>query len=429
MRGKIFILSILLALFASSALAASDELRRELEEQIRQKEAEIEEYRQSITENKQQERTLQNEIQLLENEISKVYLEIKQLDLNIQQSTLNIEEIDAKIIGIEEHIGEQKVLLAEYIRIIAHRDRETLLDVILKNDSFSDLFDEINALENVQANAHATLASIRDLKVQLLGEREELENERQAQNQLKSLQLVQKRTVERKQWQKEDLLDKTQGEEHRYQEMIKGAEKDIAHIKEQMILLERYNLTLTDVVEHAIFAASRTGIRPAFLLGVLEAESRLGLNVGTGNWEDDMYLCYQRLGYLTRASKEKTAFFQICEGLGLNPNLQPVSAEPWYGCGGAMGIGQFMPTTWLAYQDDTAAVTGHNPPSPWDPRDAFVAAAIKLSRGGADQRTEYGERMAYAKYLAGSRWKRWMYHNVVNYVIRLTGNFQEEYFN
>ncbi len=141
-----------------------------------------------------------------------------------------------------------------------------------------------------------------------------------------------------------------------------------------------------------------------------------------------MYQCYRRLGYITRAEREKNAFLQICQELGLDPDLQPVSAEPWYGCGGAMGVAQFMPTTWLAYRDRVAGLTGHNPPNPWDHLDAFTAAAIKLADGGASQRTEIGERHAYAKYLGGSRWRRWVYSKVTDYVISLANNFQQQYF-
>jgi len=241
--------------------------------------------------------------------------------------------------------------------------------------------------------------------------------------------MVQKYSVESKQDQKENILNKTKGEEQLYQQMIQGAESDIVFIKEQLSLLNRYNITINEAVQYAIFASSKAGIRPAFLLGVLEAESRLGLNVGSGNWKKDMYQCYRKLGYLTTAEKQKKAFLQICESLGINPDTQPVSAEPWYGCGGAMGVGQFMPATWLSYADRVADLTGNNPANPWNHKDAFMASAIKLSQGGADQRTEYGERMAYGKYLGGSYYKKWMYHSVTNKVINLANNFQKEYFN
>lgn len=424
---KIFLLVCLVFPLVGQANSV-DELRESLEEQIRQKQEEINQHQEKIKENQQQANTLQNEIHLLESQIGKIQVEIKQIDLVIRRSDLNIGEIDGQIGVLEEKAGQEKELLAEYLRILDRYDQETLLEVVLKNDRFSDFFDQINALETVQDRAQTVLASLVEIKIELEADREKLEQEREEQNRLKSLQLIQRKAVESKQWQKEDLLDKTKGREAEYQKMIQGAEKEITYIQEQLSLLEKYNLTLEEAVGHAIFAASKTGVRPAFLLGVLEAESRLGLNVGTGNWYKDMYQCYRSLGYITKAEREKTAFFQITRELGLNPDNQPVSAEPWYGCGGAMGIAQFMPTTWLAYRERVAGLTGSNPPNPWSHRDAFMAAAIKLSDGGASQRTELGERTAYAKYLGGSSYKKWIYHQVTNYVIQLTNNFQQQYF-
>lgn len=423
----VLLLIFLIAPFFIQA-ASTEELRKELEKQINQKQQEINQHQQKIQEKQQEARTLKNEIQILESQIDKIRLEISQINLSIQKSNLNIKELDRQIAQLENKIDEKREVLAEYIRTIARYDQETLLEVILKNDKFSDLFDELNALESVQEKIQSVLAAVQELKGDLEEEKAELEDEKEGLNYLRSLQMVQKRNIENKQDQKEVLLRRTRGEEQRYQELIQGAEKEIAFIKEQLSLLERYHLTLEEAVGHAIFAASKTGIRPAYLLGVLEAESRLGLNVGTGNWQKDMYQCYRKLGYITRAEKEKNAFLRICQELGLNPDLQPVSAEPWYGCGGAIGVAQFLPTTWLAYRDRVAQLTGSNPPNPWNHRDAFMAAAIKLSDGGANQRTELGERTAYAKYLAGSRYQRWIYHSITNYVIQLANNFQKEYF-
>jgi len=424
----LMLLFLFIPLFIQAAVTDAEELKRDLENQIKQKQQEINQYQDKIGENQQKAKSLQNDIQILEDQISKIQLEVNQIDLTIQKSTLNIQGIDGQIGDLQDRVNEKRELLAEYIRTMAQYDEETLLEVILKNANFSDFFDQLNALENVQEQIQSILAVVQELKQELQVQKDELEDERMEQNRLKSLQLVQQRGVKNKQWQKEDLLDKTQGEEYRYQQMIQGAEKDIAYIQEQLSLLERYNLTLEEAVQHAIFAASKTGIRPAYLLGVLEAESRLGLNVGKGTYMKDMYQCYRGLGYITRANKEKAAFESICQELGLNAATQPVSAEPWYGCGGAMGVAQFMPTTWLAYKDQVAGLTGNNPPNPWVHKDAFMAAAIKLSQGGADQRTEIGERTAYAKYLAGGRYQRWIYNKVTTYVINLANNFQQQYF-
>jgi len=410
------------------AISDTEQLRQELQNQINQIQGQIGQYQEQIQENQAKAKTLQNEINILEGQIKKAELEIQQTRLSIQETDLNIGQIQAEIDELDLEIGHQKTLLAEYIRIIAQYDQESLLEIILKKENFSDFFDEMNSLETIQEGIYAALEEIKDLKKEWEEERKELENQRNEQYQLKALQEIQRNSVENKQGQKENILRQTKGQEKLYQQMITGAEKDIEFLKKQLSLLERYHLTLQKAVEHTVFASSKTGIRPAFLLAVLENESRLGLNVGTGNWREDMYQCYRSLGYLTRAENEKNAFFQICQELGLNPDTQPVSAEPYYGCGGAMGIAQFMPTTWLAYKSRVANLTGHNPPNPWDPRDAFTAAAIKLADGGAYQRTEYGERSAYAKYLAGGRWQRWLYSEIVNDVIRLAADFQRQLF-
>lgn len=428
---RIIVIFLCILLFPLAAKTASDteKLRQELQRQINELQQKVDECQKNIGQKQEQAQTLKNEISVFENQINQIQYEIKQIDLSIQESTLNIQEIDKKIDDLEGQIEQKRVILAEHIRAVEEYDRETLLEIIFKKDNFSDFFDEINSLENAQKGVQGVLINIRGLKTDLDVQKEDQEAEREQQYQLKSLQTIQKKAATRKQDEKENLLKKTKGEETAYQKIVQGVEKDIIHIKEQLSLLDKYNITLEEAVQNAILVGSKTGLRPAYLLGVLEAESRLGLNVGTGNWKKDMYECYRKLGYVTKAEQMKNAFSQICGELGLNPDLQPVSAEPWYGCGGAMGVAQFMPTTWLAYKDRVATLTNHTVPSPWNHLDAFMAAGIKLADGGANQRTEEGERMAYGKYLGGANWQKWIHHKVTNYVINLAANFQEEYFN
>lgn len=408
--------------------ASTDNLKRDLENQIRQKQEEIAQHQQSIQTSQQKAKTLNNEIQIIENQIKKIKAEVEQLDLIIQESALNIQEVDIQINILEDKIDQKKDLLAEYIRTIARSDQESLLEVILKNEKFSDFFDEINALESAQEKIHSVLSAVRAVKEELSGERQNLEEERIAQGRLKSLQLAQKRTVENKQWQKEDLLNKTRGEERLYQQMIQGAQEEIVFIKEQLVLLEKYDLTEEEMIRSAIFAGAKTGIRPAYLLGVLENESRLGLNVGTGDWRTDMYQCNLNRGYITMAKNLKNAFLQICQELGLDPDSQKVSAKPgaYKGCGGAMGIAQFMPTTWLAYKDRIAAMTGNNPPNPWVPVDAFTASAIKLAAAGARAQTYEAERKAYAIYIGGKYWRGLL--SIAGRALLYADGFQKQYF-
>jgi len=421
-------LLIILATPLFTQAAGLDDLKQDLENQIAQKQQEIDQYQDSINQNQQKSKTLKTDIKILEDQINKVKLEINQIDLVIQKSTLNIQGVDEQIDDLEDQIDQKKDLLSEYIRTVAYYDQETLLEVILKNKKFSDFFDELNSLENIQEQIQNILIAVHELKGELQEQKDELEGQRNVQNRLKTVQLSQKRNVENKQWQKEDLLDKTKGEEILYREMIQSNQKEINYIKDQLTLLDKYNITLDDAVQNAIYAGSKTGIRPAFLLGVLENESRLGLNVGTGNWKTDMYQCNINRGYITMGNNLKNAFLQITQELGLNPDLQKVSAKPtaYTGCGGAMGIAQFMPTTWLAYKDRISALTGNNPPNPWNFKDAFTASAIKLADAGANQKTYEAERKAYAIYVGGKYWTGLL--SVAERAMTYAAQFQKEYF-
>ena len=288
----------------------------------------------------------------------------------------------------------------------------TLTEILFNNESLSDFFNYINDLENTQDNLKITIQSIKKLKSDLENRQVSLEEKKTDLEHLIGIQAVQKKSLNVNKKEKDTILKETKGQESKFQELIKRSQKDIEKIREQLTFLQQHGITAEDAVKNAQLAAIRAGIRPAFLLAILEIESRLGQNVGTGNWKDDMYECYIRLGtkyypnrkayYLKRAETEKNAFFAIIGKLGLNPDSVKVSREPNYGCGGAMGPAQFIPSTWIAYEEEVARLTGHNPPNPWSIEDAFMASAIKLAKGGADKKTKTAESGAARAYIGGS---------------------------
>ena len=161
-------------------------------------------------------------------------------------------------------------------------------------------------------------------------------------------------------------------------------------------------VTFGQALEIANYAQSQTGVRAAFLLAILTQESNLGKNVGTCNRAGDPPSKSYKV--VMKPDRDIPPFLEVTASLGMDPDTTPVSCPmhdskgKQVGFGGAMGPAQFIPSTWMGYKDQVAAITGKFA-NPWDIRDAFLASAIKLKAGGAG--TVAGEWAAAMRYFSG----------------------------
>ncbi|OGD43312.1 hypothetical protein A2567_02555 [Candidatus Azambacteria bacterium RIFOXYD1_FULL_42_11] len=367
----------------------------ERDDKIRQLEASIEQYNQQIQKKQSEAQNLANQISIFELQIKQSQAEIDATNLTIKQLASAIGGKEAGIAQKEKEIKEQNILLAQYLRQVAYSDGSSLLGFLLKNDKFSDFFNDFNSLNNVQSKIQETLETIKELKEKLIKEKEDLEDDKAEQEQLKRIQNKQKAVLQGAKKDKQKLLEETKGQEKIYQQLIAKTRADIEVIKNQPYNLAMgFKMTFEEALSRALPASQRTSVRSAFLMAILKIESDWGGNVGKGTWQTDMH------------PRDFNAFKKITGALGLNPDSTPVSKKPYYGWGGAMGPAQFLPTTWLLYEAAIANLTGHRPPSPWNIEDAFTASGLMLAESGADKQTYAAESKAAKIYIAGGRWNR-----------------------
>ncbi|MBI2446292.1 MAG: lytic murein transglycosylase [Parcubacteria group bacterium] len=386
------IMALFVFLFGLSQVLAQTDDR---DAKIRQLESLIEQYNQEIAKKQTEAQNLANQISIFELQVKQAQAEIDATNLSIKQLISAINQKEKNIFQKEKEIGDQNVLLARYLKQVQRSDQGSLLEFLLKNRRFSDFFNDLNSISNIQNQIHDTLLKIKDLKEKLVKEKEDLEGDKAEQEQLKRIQNKQKIALESAKKDKQKLLDQTKGQEKIYQQLIAKTRADIEVIKNQPYNLAMgFKMTFEEALTHALKASQYTGVRPAFLMAILKIESDWGGNVGKGTWRTDMH------------PRDFNAFATITSALGLNPDSTPVSKKPSYGWGGAMGPAQFIPTTWLLYDEAVANLTGHRPPSPWNIEDAFTASGLMLAESGANQQTYATESKAAKIYIAGGRWNR-----------------------
>jgi peptidoglycan hydrolase CwlO-like protein len=414
---------LLLVISIPSLLAQEDidgkraeELRAELNSHIEELTRQIEKHREAVEEIQSQAKSLEGELNLLNSQIKKFGLEIERIKLIIGGIESEIKRVELKIRELGQQTETEKIILGELIREIHKRDETSFLEIVLTKENLSDFFSEIQSLENLQLGIQKSLEKIRILKEELKVRKAELEEQKNEMIALKAIQEIQKHSIEKKQKEHQKLLDETKGQEYLYQRLIKNKQMDVNTVRSQLYILQGMggSLSFENALSIAEFASSVTGVRPAFLLAVLSKESGWGANVGTGTWRVDM------------KPNQHSAYLAICEKLGFNSDMMPVSRKAWYGWGGAMGPAQFLPRTWLGYESRIAAITGHSPPSPWDMDDAFVASALYLANAGATSQTYKAEHKAYMIYLAGSNWRKHYLQFYGDRVMDLAAVIQEQ---
>ena len=401
--GVIFGLLIILIFGFSpvfNVLAVTPEEIAQKNREIEAIQKEIEQYQQQIEAIQPTKTTLQSEVANLNAKINKLNLEIKSLGLSIANTNSEVQSTQEKIKEAQNKIAKDQVVLGQYLRILYQNDQETLTSILLKHNVLSDFFGDLNSVKTTQDELRVAIDEIRALKASLEEKGQELEDKRTELERQKGLEEINKRSVDQNKIQKDKLLKDTKGQESKYQTLVKQSQSKIERLKAEIFYLQQNGVSADDAVKFGNLAAISTGIRPAFLIAELELESGMGRNVGKCNRAGDPPSKSYRV--VMKPTRDIQPFLQITAELGLDPEITAISCAQPGGWGGAMGPAQFIPSTWMGYKDEVARITGRSPANPWMIEDAFIAAAAKLSRAGANSKTRAGEVAASKAYYCGN---------------------------
>ena len=413
MRKNLFIfiiMSVLTAFFTGHLAFAqtepeSDEVllkRAQLNAELLRIEQEIEKERVFLSEKQREAVSLGRDLTILDANIKKAQLGIRARNITIDNLHENIGENEEFIEVLNEKTEREKKSLSQLLRKTNEIESTSLVEIILGNQDLSEFFIDLDSFESINQALDASFKEIKAVKNATETEVKKLEEEKSEEVNLRVLQEAEKRKIVQNEEEKQQILTVTKGEEAVYQKIIKEKEKTAAEIRAVLFALRGSSaIPFGKAYELALRAEEQTGVRPAFLLGILTQETRLGENIGNCNLpEDPPKYKWQSI---MKAPRDTVPYLDITARLGLDPELMPLSCPQPGGYGGAMGPAQFIPSTWILYENKIAELTGHNPPNPWNTEDAFMASAVLLRDNGAAKGGYAAERLAALRYFAG--WK------------------------
>ncbi len=385
--------------FAAQNVSAEE--RKALENQLAELEKQMDEYENKISEYKKQGNTLQSEIKKMNDKIAKINLQIKAITLTLQKINRELDETQTQIVTTESKIDSKKKIIAKILQDIYEQEDQGAITLLLAHNQISDFFNEVSRLSSIQDRLRINVEELSGLHMQLSDQKESLALEKVDVVSLKAYQEAQAQTAKKTKEEKDNLLKVTKGKESEYKKVLAETQKTATQIRNRLFeLIGGGALKFEEAYKYAKFAESKTGVRAALILAVLDRESALGRNVGQCYYKDAMH-----------PTRDIPIFLEIMKELGLNPDTMkvscPIVSDGAYG--GAIGPAQFLPSTWEKYKDQIAAMTGNNPPSPWRNEDAFMATALYLKGAGADGGSISAERAAAAKDYAGTRWRNYLW--------------------
>ena len=391
-----------LSLASCADAAVQDEIAAR-QQQIEEIQRQIEIYQREIETNSSKARTVETEIGSLNAKIKQIELTIRSLELSIKQTSDNITETEGQILDTGEKIKLHKEAIAQFLKIIYENDQKTLTEILLSNDNLSDFFGAINDVRVNQEKLKTIIDEMKSLKADLEQKQNDLEDKKSEFERARSLEAIERKNLSQNKLTKDKILKDTKGQEKKFQELVVKSKKDMEALRAQITYLAQNGVSAEEAVKFGQLAAIATGIRPEYLIAVLEVESSLGKNVGRCNRAEDPPEKHYR--NIMKPDRDIQPFLVITAELGLNADTTAVSCPQYvngrrYGWGGAMGPAQFIPSTWMGYKDEVSRIVGR-PANPWMIEDAFMAAAVKLARAGASAKTRTAEVAASKAYYSG----------------------------
>ncbi|PWB38257.1 MAG: hypothetical protein C3F02_04600 [Parcubacteria group bacterium] len=208
--------------------------------QIQDLKKQIEVYQKNIDAKQKELTNLSSQVGTLNDSIAKTNLEIKSVELEVETLNLKIENIQLKIQAKEREISDQKDNIAEILRSLhLEQQKNNLLELLLMNDNFSDFMAELNRLENVQNGLLDKVGELNSVKMALDQDQTDLVSQHSELDTLQDILVTKVENLDGQKTAKNNLMKLTQGQEAKFQALMKQAKEEQEQANNDIVYLEK----------------------------------------------------------------------------------------------------------------------------------------------------------------------------------------------
>lgn len=240
--GSFILATFLFASIPAQAEKSITDINQEIEQQrseINKLRDQISTYQNKIKSQQKETSGIGNQLAILENQVAKVELDIKATEAEIDQANLEIQKVSLEIKESEKKIKDQQQKLGEYLRLLHQKDDTTYLEVLLANDSFSDFFDYLQSIEQIQGQVQGSLEKVKQAKTRLEIEKGNLEEKRRQEEGLKTKLVIQKSELDERRQAQEILHIQSRLTERQYQNQLYQLQLEQQQINADIANLEK----------------------------------------------------------------------------------------------------------------------------------------------------------------------------------------------
>jgi len=194
----------------------------------------IDDYQKKISEKESEKASLTNQLDLLQNRIGKTQAEIDQANLEMDVVRSEIDATEKELLVIQTQLEQQRVNIMNVLERIQTEDARIPLQTFYTSKSFSEFFDAVEQLHQVNADLKKNVDETKRLKQQ--------EDEKHTQQLAKQTQLTDlQKTLEADKIQLTEeaesnqlLVENAQSSESKFQKLLKDLKQEQTFVQDQV---------------------------------------------------------------------------------------------------------------------------------------------------------------------------------------------------